>query len=356
MGLQRMSKTTGSMLRLRSSGGQLALLLPVRALWTLVALAGALLLAIGASVANGSYPLAMADLFAWMTSGVPDGSRIDLIIGQFRLPRALAAALAGALLAVSGTCLQAVTRNPLADPSIVGVSQGAGVAVLSLMVLWPDSPTGLVPVAAMVGGVGVAVVMLLLAGRGGHTIRFILTGIGIGAFLAAISSLLITYGELQLVMSALVWLAGSVHAAGWSDVAMLAVWSLLVLPVMLAASRGLNALLLGEATATGLGVSVRRAQLVAIIAAVIAAAGAVAAVGTLGFVGLVAPHVARLMVGERQGILLITSALVGALLVASADLAGRLAFAPVQVPAGILTALIGVPYFCALLWKRRHTL
>ncbi|MDK9687111.1 iron ABC transporter permease [Halomonas sp. LC1] len=344
-------------LRLRSRGQRIALLLPLRSLIVLLGLAVALLAVIGISVANGSYPVPLAEVFAALTGSDAVDPQMALIVREFRLPRSLAAALAGVLFAVSGACLQAITRNPLADPSLVGVSQGAGVAVLIVLVALPVIPVSAVPLAAMLGAFVVVGLMYALAGRdGGNTVRFILTGIGVGAFLGAVSSLLITYGELERVMTAMVWLAGSVHAAGWGDVALLATWVALVLPVMLSASRGLNAMLLGEATAVGLGLPVRRVLVITVVAAVAAAAGAVSAVGTLGFVGLVAPHVARLLVGERQGMLLVASALVGAVLVAAADMIGRLAFAPVQLPAGIVTALIGVPYFIALLWQRRHSL
>lgn len=357
MEMRRFASDAPRLLRVQSPGHRVALLLPVQSLAVTVLLAISLLAIIGISAANGSYPVAMGDVLAVLAGGSVAEAPAELIVEEFRLPRAFAAALAGVLFAVSGTCLQAVTRNPLADPSLVGVSQGAGVCVLVVLISWPGSPGGLVPLAALLGGISVAGLMYTLAGReGGSTIRFILTGIGIGAFLGAFSSLLITYGDVEQVMTAMVWLAGSVHAAGWSEVIMLAGWVALVLPVMLATSRRLNAILLGEDTAAGLGVPVRRALVITVAAAVAAAAGGVSAVGTLGFVGLVAPHVARLLVGERQGILLVTSALVGALLVSTADLVGRLAFAPVQIPAGIVTALIGVPYFCALLWQRRHTL
>ncbi|MDN3516661.1 iron ABC transporter permease [Aquisalimonas lutea] len=357
MAVVRHGAGAARMLRLRSPGERLALLLPVRALLVLALLGVVLLTVIAVSAANGSYPVPLADVFAVLSGGSASDPQLGLIVREFRLPRTLAAALAGTLLAVSGACLQAVTRNPLADPSLVGVSQGAAVAVLLVLIVLPGLPGGAVPAAAVLGAFAVAAIMYALMGRdGAGTIRFILTGIGVGAFLSGVSSLLLTYGKLEWVMPALVWLAGSVHAAGWGEVAMLAAWTAVVLPVMLAASRGLNALLLGGDVAAGLGLPVRRALVITVAAAVAAGAGAVAAVGTLGFAGLVAPHVARLLVGERQGTLLVASALVGAVLVAAADTVGRLAFAPVQIPAGIITALIGVPYFLLLLWQRRHTL
>lgn len=357
MELRRFAPAGPAFLRVRTARERLALLLPLRSFLVMIGLIVVLLAVIGLSAANGSYPVPLLDVLTVFTGGSPSDSQTALIVREFRLPRALAAALAGVLFAVSGACLQAVTRNPLADPSLVGVSQGAGVAVLVVLVAWPGMPWGVVPVAALLGAFVVAGLMYALAGLdSGNTIRFILTGIGVGAFLAAISNLLITYGDIDRVTTALVWLAGSVHAANWRDVAMLTAWAGLVLPLMLLASRGLNALLLGETTAAGLGLSVKPTLVMTVAAAVLAAAGAVSVVGTLGFVGLVAPHIARLLVGERQGTLLLASALIGAVLVAGADAVGRLAFAPVQIPAGVVTALIGVPYFLALLWQRRHTL
>ncbi len=341
----------------RAAGGRVSGLLPVRALATGVVLLSLLAGLIGWSAGLGSYPVPLSDVFAVLTGAGSVDPQHALIVLEFRLPRTLTAALAGALFALSGTCLQAVTRNPLADPSLVGVSQGAGVAVLVLLIVFPGAAQGLAPALAMIGAFGVAGLMYALAGRdGASTVRFILSGIGVGAFLAAVSNLLITYGEVERVMGALVWLAGSVHAADWGEVRMLGLWLIALLPLTLGLSRGLNALLLGESVATGLGVALRPTLVLAVAVAVGAAAGAVAALGTLGFVGLVAPHIGRLLVGERQGMLLVVSALSGALLVTAADTLGRTAFAPVQIPAGIVTALIGVPYFLALLWQRRHTL
>ncbi len=344
------------MLVLRDRGGRFSALVPVRGLAISLLMLAALLLLIVYAVSHGSYPIPAAEVLTALTGGMLSDPQTALIVREFRLPRILAAALAGALFAVAGACLQAATRNPLADPSLVGVSQGAAVAVLTVIIAVPGA-AGLAPLVAVLGSFTVAGLMYALAGRdGAATIRFILTGVGIGAFLTAISSLLITYGELERVMAALVWLAGSVNAADWGDVGALAGWALLTLPAALALSRGLNALRLGEDVAERGDVPLRRTRALVIAVAVSAAAGAVATVGILGFVGLVAPHVARLLVGERQGMLMVICALTGALLVAAADLIGRLAFAPVQIPAGIVTALIGVPYFVALLWRRRDSL
>ncbi|WP_404379171.1 FecCD family ABC transporter permease [Caenispirillum salinarum] len=332
--------------------GPVTFKLPVQALGVLAALVGLTGMIAVASLMTGSYPLDMAGALAALF-GTPPSEMAETVVWQFRFPRTLAAILAGALLALSGATLQNVTRNPLADPSLVGVSQGAGLAVVTAIVVFPELPQALRPVLGFVGALGVAALIQSITGRraGGATMRFILTGIGVAAFLSAATSALLTYGQIDRAISALGWLAGSVHAANWTDVAVLGAGLLLLAPALFAASRPMAAMRFGPDVAAGLGVRVGRTRLGLVTLSVALAAVAVAMVGPIGFVGLVAPHLARRLTYSGVGLHLTLSAAVGALLVGAADLAGRALFAPIQLPAGVVTAVVGAPVFVLLILR-----
>jgi len=337
----------------RGLGGRLALRLPVRALVVCAGLVLALLAIFLVSIATGTYGVAFDNVLLTL-SGTTITGAIDNVIWEFRLPRMLVAAMTGAMMALSGAALQNVTRNGLADPSLVGVSQGAALAVVLLIVAYPDLPTVTRPFAAFGGALLSAVIIQVLSASGrrsGSSIRFILLGIGLAAFLSALTSSLLTYGDIHRAVAALSWLAGSINAAGWSDFWILLGALVVLLPALIGASRQIAALRLGGDTAIGLGVRVRYARYLLITLSVALAAAATAIVGPLGFVGLIAPHAARRMAHAGIGITLIATGLVGAVLVAGADLIGRTLFAPLQIPAGIVTAIIGVPVFVWLLWR-----
>lgn len=333
---------------------RIALRLPLRALLVAAALTLLLLLIMSISLATGSYGVALEEV--WNTlRGITISNAIDNVVWEFRFPRTLAAALVGAMMALSGATLQNATRNGLADPSLVGISQGAALAVVMLTVAMPASFGPLRPWAAFLGAIAVAVAVQGLAHtrQGGSAIRFILMGIGLSAFVASITSALLTYGQIDRAMAALSWLAGSINASNWNDVATLAGWTAVLLPILLALSRTMSAMRFGEATATGLGAPIRLANSVQLLTAVAFAAVATSVVGPLGFVGLVAPHAAKRLAPAGMGMHLILTALTGAILVSAADLLGRAAFAPIQIPAGIITAAVGVPVFVILLVRTR---
>lgn len=336
--------------------GPVTFALPRRAVGVSALASAAILLLIVFSLMSGSYPLSMGGVFATLTGAAPE-DMAHTIIWEFRLPRTLAALMSGALLAMSGGVLQTVTRNPLADPSLVGVSQGAGLAVVAAIVAFPELGANWRPPLAFAGALIVALLIQWIArGRNaGATMRFILTGIGLAAFISALTSAFLTYGEVESAMSALGWLAGSVHAAGWQEVAQLAVALAVLLPVLIRAARPLSALRFGPDVATGLGINTKAANILLVTLAVALAAVAVAVVGPLGFVGLVAPHLARRLARCGTGLHLVLTGLMGALLVGCADLSGRAAFAPVQIPAGLVTALLGVPVFVLLIMRKPST-
>lgn len=337
---------------LRAANERIALRLPARGL-VAIGILSALLLAIWAlSLTLGSYDIDLATLVTTL-SGTTVSPPIDNVVWQFRMPRALVAALAGAMMALSGGAMQNVTRNGLADPSLIGISQGAALAVVSAIVVFPQLNFGWRPVIAFGGALGVAVLVQVLSfqRRGNNTIRFILLGIGVSAFISSITSAMLTYGDLDRAMSALSWLAGSVNAATWTDVQILSAWCLVLVPLILALSRIMSVLRMGEDTAIGLGASVRWARYGLICVGVGFAAAATAIVGPLGFVGLIAPHAARRIARSGIGIHTLLTGLCGAVLVSVADLIGRAAFAPIQLPAGLITSIIGVPVFIYLLQR-----
>lgn len=302
----------------------------------------------------GSYPIGAEDVLRTvlrLESANPDH---HFVVNQLRLPRTLVAIFIGMGLAVSGMVLQGLTRNALAAPGIVGVNAGASVTVVAAIIAFPEISVRYYPLAAMVGAFTAAGLIYALAWRGGsNPLRFILIGIGIAAIAQAITSTLVTFGDIERVMGAFVWLAGSVNGSSWKHVRSILPWLLILLPVVWLSARQLNVLSMGDDLAAGLGVRVELQRALLIFASVALAASAVAVAGTVGFVGLMAPHIARQLVGPSHEGLVPSSALVGALIVLAADALGRNLFAPTQIPVGIFTAIIGVPYFLYLLYRNR---
>lgn len=337
---------------LRSPGEMLALRLPLRAALAAVILLVLILIVIGISLATGSYDVSFADVIETLRGNTITRA-IDNVVWEFRFPRTLAAVLVGAMMALSGGALQNVTRNSLADPSLVGISQGAALVVVSAIVIAPDLDLAWRPWLAFGGALGVAVLVqsLSFTRRGSNSIRFILIGIGVAAFISSITSALLTYGDINRAMAALSWLAGSINAASWADVRILALWSAVLMPLLFGLSRIMSALRMGEDTAIGLGAPVKWARYALVAVSVGFAAAATAIVGPLGFVGLIAPHAARRLARAGAGMHMALTGLCGGLLVLSADLLGRGLFAPIQIPAGLVTAIIGVPVFIYLLQR-----
>lgn len=308
-----------------------------------------------AHVGYGEYPIAPIDVIKTVLGIATDNADYGFVVNTLRLPRALVAWLVGAALAVSGAILQGLTRNPLADPGIVGVSSGAGLAAVTLIVLLPGVSAAYLPLAAFGGAFLTALLIYVLAWRGGHTpLRLILVGIGLGAAASAATTIMITFGEINQVSQALVWLTGSVYARGWDEFWALIPWLGLGIPLALLSARNLNALNLGEDVARGLGSAVERQRGMLLLISVALAAAAVATAGVIEFVGLIAPHIARRLVGSNHEGLVPVAAFTGGLLVALADLVGRTLLAPIEIPCGIVTAVIGAPYFLYLLYQRRN--
>lgn len=319
--------------------------------------AGLVLALLAVSIINlglGSYAIAPWDVAKTLFGASTLNAEQEFIVNGLRLPRTLAALGVGIALGVSGAVLQGLTRNPLADPGIIGVNQGAGLAAVSLIVAYPGVSVAFLPFAAFAGALVVAVLIYRIAWRGGISpLRLILAGVGIAAVATAITSTLIAFGNIYYVNRAVIWLTGSVYARGWNEVVALLPWLAVFLPLAFFGSRHLNALGLGDGVAGSLGVRIEAQRGLLLVTAVALAGAAVATAGTIGFVGLMAPHIGRRLVGPMHGGLLPTAALVGGLLLVTADTIGRNVFAPIDLPAGILTAVVGVPFFFYVLFRSR---
>ena len=312
------------------------------------------LMAIVLNVGQGEYripPLEVLKTILGLPIANPDYS---FIINTLRLPRTLVAFTAGVGLALSGTILQGLTRNPLADPGIIGVNAGAGLAAVSLIVLFPNIPLFVLPLSAFVGALTVAIVIYLMAwDKGSSPLRLILMGVGFAAVLNSLTTLIITFGEINNVSQALVWLAGSVYGRSWEHLGTILPWLAVFVPLSLILAMPLNALSLGDDIAKSLGARVEWQRGLLLLSSAAMAGAAVAVAGTIGFVGLMAPHLGRQLVGPTHEGLLPTAALIGGVIVVLADWLGRVLFAPIQLPCGVVTAAIGTPYFLYLLIRNR---
>jgi iron complex transport system permease protein len=306
------------------------------------------------NIGVGEYPISPLDVIKTVLHLPSENADHDFIVNILRLPRMLVAALVGLALGVSGAILQGLTRNPLADPGILGIGAGAGLVVVALIVVVKDVPAGAIPLGAFAGGAAAAGLIYVLAWRGGDSpIRLILVGIGLAAVAGAATQLMITFGDVYDVQRALIWLSGSVYGGSWDEFWPLLPWVVVFMPLALLLARDLNALNLGEDLARGLGSKVTRKRRLLLLSAVALASSTVAAAGTIGFVGLMAPHFARRLVGPDHRGLLPTAGMLGAFILIAADLLGRTIVAPIELPAGLVTSAVGAPFFIYLLYRSR---
>jgi iron complex transport system permease protein len=280
------------------------------------------------------------------------GSEDDLIIRTLRVPRALVAALVGAALAVAGAIIQGLTRNPLADPWILGIEAGAAFAVVCSVFLLGASSLTTYALFAFLGGAIAAVVVYALGTLGGMSpMKLVVAGAALATLLSSLKTAVLILNQ-QTLEEIRFWLAGSV--AGRDLTLLLQVLPYIGVGLLLAFALGLQitALTLGDDVATGLGLRTSWLKVLCVVAVVLLAGSAVAIAGPIGFVGLVIPHVARFFVGVDYRWVLPYSALLGAMLLVSADIAARLVLRPQELPVGIMTALVGAPFFIYLARKR----
>ncbi|WP_308250558.1 FecCD family ABC transporter permease [Nonomuraea rhizosphaerae] len=285
----------------------------------------------------------------------------NFVIMELRLPRALTGALVGAALALSGAIIQSIARNPLASPEILGVTTGASVAVVAGVVASGSlygGAAGLLttvgtPVLALLGGLaGASTVYALAWRRGLDGYRLVLVGIGVAAVFTNVKYWLLTVGDVNDTARAMVWISGSLNGRGWEHVVPVALALAVLVPLTLLGTRSLDALRFGDDTVTALGVRVDPARALMILAAVLLAAVATASAGPIAFVALAAPQIAlRLTRCARPPLL--SSAVVGAVLTSGADLLARTVFSPIELPVGVVTAVLGAPYLIHLIWRAR---
>lgn len=297
---------------------------------------------------NGDVDVSWAQVLGVLTGS---GDDTTSAIVWFRLPRIVVAVLAGACLAVAGAAVQAVVRNPLAEPNLLGITGGASAFAVVVTILMPTAPAAALPVAAALGGVLTLGLVMLVARKNGTLAptRVVLVGLGMAATTAAIVNIVAVGAQMNLA-SALTWLAGSTYARDFGAASWMAVPAVAAVALTVAA-RPVNMLSLGDDLPRSLGLSLGRTRLLVLGAGAVLAAGTAAAVGAIGFVGLVAPHLARRIVGNDARKLIPMAALLGSVLVVTADAIGRSLLAPTEIPVGIVTAVIGAPY---LVWLLRR--
>jgi len=341
--------------RARAAIGALAILLLATALFSLAS---------GASDAS-AFAVVRGWLFA-SSSADPLSMRDSIIVYDIRLPRVILGTLVGAALAVSGAVLQGLFRNPLADPGLVGVSAGSSLGAVSVIVLGATvlSPltavfgTFALPFAAFVGGLVTTFILYLISTRQGRTsvATMLLAGIALGALAMALTGILVFLADDRQLRDLTFWQLGSLAGATWQKITLVAPVIILALLATPFLARGLNALALGEAAAGHLGVPIQRLKYVAIVAVSAAVGASVAVSGGIGFVGIVVPHLLRLLIGPDNRYLLPASALLGACMLLLADAVSRTIVAPAELPIGIVTAIVGAPFFLWILLRRRGVL
>ncbi|NSL21264.1 FecCD family ABC transporter permease [Agrobacterium tumefaciens] len=311
------------------------------------------LLAVVAAMMWGDQSIAWRDVANAVIGGAsPD---LQMIVIEFRLSRAILALLAGAGLAVAGTISQTVMRNPLAEPGVLGINAGAALVASVVIILFANVSPTVLPWAGFAGAVTMAAAVYALAWkRGTSSLRIILVGIGLSAMAGAGTSFLTAFGNVMDVQRAMIWLSGSVYGADWTKVKSLLLWLSVPLALTWFSCRQLDLIRFGDDVATGLGQRVNLMRAFLILLCTLISGATVAMVGLVGFVGLIAPHIARRIAGHSHRALIPVAGLTGSLLLLVADIIGRTVIAPAQLPAGIVTALLGAPFFAYLLKGRRH--
>lgn len=320
--------------------------------WGLGALLVVLLaLSVLVGVRFGSVPISTSDVWAALTGGGDPTTR-DIVL-RLRLPRVLLAVLVGGGLAIAGATFQALLRNPLAEPYILGISGGASVgAVLILALGWAAAGSWVLPLAAFAGALLAITLVFRVAtatGRAMDVRVLLLAGVVVAAFFSACIALILSVSPARTVQSAVLWIMGSLAAATWRSVTVAAAYTLPATLLLLSLARPLNLMAIGEETAHHLGADVEGVKRLSLGVAALVTASGVAVAGVIGFVGLVVPHAVRLLVGSDHRALLPLSFLAGGVFLAMADVVARLALAPTEIPIGVITAFVGVPFFLVLL-------
>lgn len=328
----------------------ISFLIDIRALTSLILLTFLCLIAVVLSIGTGEMNISPWNVIKSLTGFGDPGD--TMIVLNLRLPRVLTALLVGISIAVSGAILQGIMRNPLASPDIIGITGGASVAAVAFLTLFSHLGVTWLPAGAFIGGTCAAIMIYVLAWKKGVSpLRLVLIGVGVNSAANGLTTLLLILSPLYAANQAIVWLAGSVYASSWDTVWTLLPWFFILIPLSLILTRQLNVQQMGESIAVGLGNSLQRQQLLLVLVSVALASSAVAASGPIAFVGLMAPHIARMLTGPSFGSLLPVSGVIGGILVTVADWIGRTAFSPLDLPAGLFTAVLGAPFLIYLLYR-----
>jgi iron complex transport system permease protein len=351
-------------LRLRGAGAWARVVRsPVAVLGTLLALM-LIVAMVATTIGAAGIPFNRVMAAFGLTAGDPASlGRDQLILGSIRLPRIAMAAIIGGMLAVAGTIMQGLFRNPLADPGLVGVSSGGALAAAATIVLGDKLlvgssfklPIGVLPVAAFVGALVTTTLLYRFASREGRTsiATFLLGGLAIAALANAGIGLLVFLADDRQLRDITFWMLGSLSGATWLKVAALAPFLAALLACLPFIARGLDILVLGETEAFYSGVQVERLKRLSIVLVAAATGAAVSLTGVIGFVGIIVPHLMRLAIGPGHRLLLPAAMLFGASLLLAADTVARVIAAPAELPIGIVTAIIGAPFFLTLLMRQR---
>ena len=307
-----------------------------------------MVLLFGLSIRLGTYTLSFEEIWAAFQ---PDDKNYFTLM-EYRLPRAVLAILLGGALAISGVLVQSVVRNPLASPDILGINNAAGLVAVSVLMFLPNLAFYWMPIFAFLGGVLSFVILWIVCGFNFRPIKMAIIGVALSALWAAISHYLMLTNPVE-INTAMLWLTGSLWGRSWSYLNVVLPWLIVLLPLPFIFCRDLDTLGLGENKASTLGVTVNKVQISVLVLAVALSTTAVAICGPIAFLGLVAPHLARRLVGGRHRILLPAALIIGALLLQLSDILARVIDPPTELPAGILTAIIGAPYFFYLLMRTK---
>ena len=307
-----------------------------------------MVLLFGLSIRLGTYTLSLEEIWAAFQ---PDNKNYFTLM-EYRLPRAVLAILLGGALAISGVLVQSVVRNPLASPDILGINNAAGLVAVSVLMFLPNLAFYWMPIFAFLGGVLSFVILWVVCGFNFRPIKMAIIGVALSALWAAISHYLMLTNPVE-INTAMLWLTGSLWGRSWSYLNVVLPWLVVLLPLPFIFCRDLDTLGLGENKASTLGVTVNKVQISVLVLAVALSTTAVAICGPIAFLGLVAPHLARRLVGGRHRTLLPAALIIGALLLQLSDILARVIDPPTELPAGILTAIIGAPYFFYLLMRTK---
>ncbi|EJL43933.1 iron ABC transporter permease [Brevibacillus agri] len=278
-----------------------------------------------------------------------------LVVQQFRLPRILIAVLVGAALAAAGAIMQGIIRNPLASPDVLGVAGGASVAAVGFLLLFETASIKWLPPTAFLGAMLTTFLLYALSWKKGVTpLRLVMIGVGIKIAAGALVTILIMFSPFLLQNKALLWLTGSIYGVDWNDVFMILPWVVILIAVAAVLARRVNIQQLGDDVATSLGSALQWDRFLLLMICAALTGTAVSVGGDISFVALLAPHIAKQLIGPSFGGALPLSAFLGAIIVLAADLIARTAFSPIEVPVGVFTSAIGAPFFIYLLYKNRN--